>query len=65
MTPNVRQVVLLPAQLQYLARLASEGEGAIAVAQTGSVIHVNTGARIFDINAAGMPIPPDTQERLC
>lgn len=63
--PILSQLTLLPEQFRRLAEISAETGAAIGIAQTGSVIHVNTGREKFDINAHGETIVPKEQEQLC
>lgn len=59
------QVTVLPAQFRRLAHLSELAGSAIGISQTGSVLHVNTGGRRFDVGPDGRIINNPSQERLC
>jgi hypothetical protein len=61
------QVVLLPAQLDRLAKLGGELGHAIGISAHSNtcVIEVNTGSEIILIDPQGDDVQPSEQEKLC
>jgi hypothetical protein len=61
---ELSQMVLLPKQFDRLARFSADiGDKALGIAQTGCVIHVDTGSILFDINAKGETIPDTIRKK--
>lgn len=62
MTPgHYGQVVLLPAQLNRLAELFTDGH-AVAISQDGSVVSASNGTQKVVLNAKGDPLVESNQE---
>jgi hypothetical protein len=57
------RVTLLPAQRRRLAEL--DADGAIAIIQQGSVLHIHAIDFKLTIDADGRDIHPENQEPLC
>lgn len=60
---RLSQVTLLPEQTFRLADIAAQNRGAIGIAQTGSVIHVDTGTVKFDIGPQGQYLNPSNPDQ--
>lgn len=60
-------MVLLPKQIDRLATIAEQTGRAIGIAQTGSIVRVDTGKIKFSIDADGFNVTPPNpdQEKLC
>lgn len=59
------QITILPAQAARIAQETAKTGAAVGVSQSGSTLTIETGQRVFGIDADGSDIVPKGQEKLC